>query len=120
MALRISKKKYPSEAAPLPCQPISIVSSGYEYEKFQKYFSLGGYQTLLNLRLEGNWEDIQNKILASGLRGLGGAGFPSGKKWEFVRMNEGPRFIAVNGDEGEPGTFKDRFYLERTPHFFWI
>ena len=89
-----------------------------EYEKFQKYFSLGGYQTLLNLRLEGNWEDIQNKILASGLRGLGGAGFPSGKKWEFVRMNEGPRFIAVNGDEGEPGTFKDRFYLERTPHLF--
>ena len=89
-----------------------------EYERFQKYFSLGGYQTLLNLRLEGNWEDIQNKILASGLRGLGGAGFPSGKKWGFVRMNEGPRFIAVNGDEGEPGTFKDRFYLERAPHLF--
>ena len=89
-----------------------------EYERFKKYFSLGGYQTLLNLRLEGNWEDIQNKILASGLRGLGGAGFPSGKKWGFVRMNEGPRFIAVNGDEGEPGTFKDRFYLERTPHLF--
>ena len=89
-----------------------------EYERFQKYFSLGGYQTLLNLRLEGNWEDIQNKILASGLRGLGGAGFPSGKKWGFVRMNEGPRFVAVNGDEGEPGTFKDRFYLERTPHLF--
>tara|TARA_B100001248_G_scaffold262137_1_gene256278 strand:- start:1148 stop:2833 length:1686 start_codon:yes stop_codon:yes gene_type:complete len=89
-----------------------------EYERFHKYFSLGGYQTLLNLRLEGNWEDIQNKILASGLRGLGGAGFPSGKKWGFVRMNEGPRFIAVNGDEGEPGTFKDRFYLERTPHLF--
>ena len=89
-----------------------------EYERFQKYFSLGGYQTLLNLRLEGNWENIQNKILASGLRGLGGAGFPSGKKWGFVRMNEGPRFIAVNGDEGEPGTFKDRFYLERTPHLF--
>ena len=89
-----------------------------EYERFKKYFSLGGYQTLLDLRLEGNWEDIQNKILASGLRGLGGAGFPSGKKWGFVRMNEGPRFIAVNGDEGEPGTFKDRFYLERTPHLF--
>jgi len=89
-----------------------------EYERFQKYFSLGGYQTLLDLRLEGNWEDIQNKILASGLRGLGGAGFPAGKKWGFVRMNEGPRFIAVNGDEGEPGTFKDRFYLERTPHLF--
>ena len=89
-----------------------------EYEGFQDYFTNGGYQTLLDLRLEGDWEDIQNKILDSGLRGLGGAGFPSGKKWEFVRMNEGSRFIAVNGDEGEPGTFKDRFYLERTPHLF--
>ena len=89
-----------------------------KYEGFQDYFSNGGYQTLLDLRLEGDWEDIQNKILDSGLRGLGGAGFPSGKKWGFVRMNEGSRFIAVNGDEGEPGTFKDRFYLERTPHLF--
>ena len=89
-----------------------------EYEGFQDYFSNGGYQKLLDLRLEGDWEDIQNKILDSGLRGLGGAGFPSGKKWGFVRMNEGSRFIAVNGDEGEPGTFKDRFYLERTPHLF--
>ena len=89
-----------------------------EYEEFQDYFSNGGYQTLLDLRLEGDWEIIQNKILDSGLRGLGGAGFPSGKKWGFVRMNEGSRFIAVNGDEGEPGTFKDRFYLERTPHLF--
>ena len=89
-----------------------------KYEGFQDYFSNGGYQALLDFRLEGDWEDIQNKILDSGLRGLGGAGFPSGKKWGFVRMNEGSRFIAVNGDEGEPGTFKDRFYLERTPHLF--
>ncbi len=89
-----------------------------EYEGFQEYFNKGGYQTLVDLRLDGDWEDVQNKILESGLRGLGGAGFPSGKKWGFVRMNEGSRFIAVNGDEGEPGTFKDRFYLERTPHLF--
>ena len=54
----------------------------------------------------------------AGLRGLGGAGFPSGKKWGFVRANPGPRYLAVNGDEGEPGTFKDRYYLERTPHLF--
>ena len=54
----------------------------------------------------------------SGLRGLGGAGFPSGTKWGFVRANAGPRYLAVNGDEGEPGTFKDRYYLERTPHLF--
>ncbi|MDE0344620.1 MAG: SLBB domain-containing protein, partial [Boseongicola sp.] len=51
-------------------------------------------------------------------RGLGGAGFPCGKKWGFVRANPGPRYLAVNGDEGEPGTFKDRYYLERTPHLF--
>jgi NADH:ubiquinone oxidoreductase subunit F (NADH-binding) len=57
-------------------------------------------------------------VLASGWRGLGGAGFPSGKKWGFVRANAGPRYMAVNGDEGEPGTFKDRWYLERTPHLF--
>ena len=61
---------------------------------------------------------MQDRILASGLRGLGGAGFPSGKKWGFVRANQGPRYMAVNGDEGEPGTFKDRYYLERTPHLF--
>ena len=49
---------------------------------------------------------------------MGGAGFPSGRKWSFVRMNEGPRYLAVNGDEGEPGTFKDRYFLEREPHVF--
>jgi NADH:ubiquinone oxidoreductase subunit F (NADH-binding) len=49
---------------------------------------------------------------------MGGAGFPSGKKWSFVRMNPGPRYLAVNGDEGEPGTFKDRYFLEREPHVF--
>ena len=49
---------------------------------------------------------------------MGGAGFPSGKKWSFVRMNSGIRYLAVNGDEGEPGTFKDRYFLEREPHFF--
>jgi formate dehydrogenase len=60
----------------------------------------------------------QAQIKQSGLRGLGGAGFPSGTKWGFVRSNAGPRYLAVNGDEGEPGTFKDRYYLERTPHLF--
>ena len=54
----------------------------------------------------------------SGLRGLGGAGFPTGRKWRFVRQEPGPRLMAVNGDEGEPGTFKDRYYLETDPHRF--
>ncbi len=54
----------------------------------------------------------------SGLRGLGGAGFPAGRKWDIVRKEKGPRLMAVNIDEGEPGTFKDRVYLERDPHRF--
>ena len=72
----------------------------------------------MKLNANGNWEEVQETVLESGLRGLGGAGFPSGKKWGFVRANPGPRYLAVNGDEGEPGTFKDRYYLERTPHLF--
>ncbi|MCX8953907.1 NAD(P)H-dependent oxidoreductase subunit E [Ruegeria sp. NA] len=89
-----------------------------DYETFTAYEANGGYAKLKDLRNGGNWEEVQETVLASGLRGLGGAGFPSSKKWGFVRMNEGPRYLAVNGDEGEPGTFKDRYYLERTPHVF--
>ncbi len=89
-----------------------------DYEGFDAYVAAGGYDTLKELRQSGDWEAVQDKVLSAGLRGLGGAGFPSGKKWGFVRMNDGPRYLAVNGDEGEPGTFKDRYYLERTPHLF--
>ncbi|WP_420003893.1 NAD(P)H-dependent oxidoreductase subunit E [Arenibacterium sp. LLYu02] len=89
-----------------------------DYETFATYEAEGGYAVLKELRANGNWEAVQDKVLAAGLRGLGGAGFPSGKKWGFVRGNAGPRYLAVNGDEGEPGTFKDRYYLERTPHLF--
>src|SRR6185436_4772984 len=54
----------------------------------------------------------------SGLRGLGGAGFPAGRKWKLVSAEPAPRLLAINIDEGEPGTFKDRYYLERDPHRF--
>ena len=87
-----------------------------QYETLEEYRAAGGYSELEKLRSSGNWETVQETLLTSGLRGLGGAGFPSGRKWGFVRANAGPRFVAVNGDEGEPGTFKDRYYLERTPH----
>lgn len=87
-----------------------------DYQALGAYREGGGYTVLTELRTSGDWEAVQDKVLASGLRGLGGAGFPSGKKWGFVRANPGPRYLAVNGDEGEPGTFKDRYYLERTPH----
>ncbi|MEM8538911.1 MAG: NADH-ubiquinone oxidoreductase-F iron-sulfur binding region domain-containing protein, partial [Pseudomonadota bacterium] len=89
-----------------------------DYEGFVAYRANGGYQKLAELRIGGDFEAVQDEILASGLRGLGGAGFPSGRKWGFVRAEKGPRYLAVNGDEGEPGTFKDRYYLERTPHLF--
>jgi formate dehydrogenase len=89
-----------------------------DYQDLNAYLKTGGYSALIDLRANGNWEQVQETVLSSGLRGLGGAGFPSGKKWGFVRANPAPRYLAVNGDEGEPGTFKDRFYLERVPHLF--
>ncbi len=89
-----------------------------DYQELTAYQADGGYNRLRELRHNGNWEEVQDLISQSGLRGLGGAGFPSGKKWGFVRAAEGPRYLAVNGDEGEPGTFKDRYYLERMPHLF--
>ena len=89
-----------------------------DYQTLASYCADGGYAVLDRLRADGDWQAVQDKVLASGLRGLGGAGFPSGRKWGFVRAHAGPRYLAVNGDEGEPGTFKDRYYLERTPHVF--
>lgn len=88
------------------------------YEALSAYREDGGYAVLTRLRAGGDWQKVQTDIAASGLRGLGGAGFPSGKKWGFVRGYQGPRLMAVNADEGEPGTFKDRHYLESRPHLF--
>ncbi|MEQ9261012.1 MAG: NAD(P)H-dependent oxidoreductase subunit E [Roseovarius sp.] len=89
-----------------------------QYQGLAAYRESGGYATLAKIRESGVFEEVQEELLASGLRGLGGAGFPSGRKWGFVRAEKGPRYLAVNGDEGEPGTFKDRYYLEREPHVF--
>ncbi|MEM9249839.1 MAG: NAD(P)H-dependent oxidoreductase subunit E [Pseudomonadota bacterium] len=89
-----------------------------DYQEFATYRAAGGYDTLERLRAEADWDKVQDTILESGLRGLGGAGFPSGRKWSFVRAAPGPRFLAVNGDEGEPGTFKDKLHLETEPHRF--
>jgi formate dehydrogenase len=83
------------------------------------YRAKGGY-ALLRDCLEGRREveSVIAALEASGLRGLGGAGFPAGRKWRIVRAEAGPRLMAINIDEGEPGTFKDRVYLERDPHRF--
>ena len=63
-------------------------------------------------------EELIEALEHSGLRGLGGAGFPTGRKWRLVRQEPAPRLLAVNADEGEPGTFKDRYFLETDPHRF--
>lgn len=90
-----------------------------DYISMEKYIADGGYQTLKKV-IEGkvSRESIMKKMEDSGLRGLGGAGFPAGRKWRIVNSFEGPRMMAVNIDEGEPGTFKDRHYLEQDPHRF--
>ena len=90
-----------------------------DYTGFEQYLGEGGY-TLLKSCLAGevSIEDIISKLDASELKGLGGAGFPTGRKWKIVRGFEGPRLMAINADEGEPGTFKDRYYLESDPHRF--
>ena len=89
------------------------------YVGYRQYREAGGYKTLLAC-VEGRREaeSVIKEMEGSGLRGLGGAGFPAGRKWRIVGAEPGPRLMAVNIDEGEPGTFKDRWYLERDPHRF--
>ena len=86
---------------------------------FEVYSRSGGYELLKSCLAGARTRDEIIKIVSdAGLRGLGGAGFPTGRKWSLVRAEPAPRLFAVNADEGEPGTFKDRFYLERDPHRF--
>ena len=103
------------EQAPLLPEPIG----------FDAYVADGGYALYRRVArrdpadLEGGAPiELLAALDQSGLRGLGGAGFPTGRKWEIVRSQPGPRYLCVNGDEGEPGTFKDRYYLRRDPHRF--
>ncbi|HET7668944.1 MAG TPA: NADH-ubiquinone oxidoreductase-F iron-sulfur binding region domain-containing protein [Burkholderiales bacterium] len=89
------------------------------YIGYADYRKNGGYRLLADC-LSGKYkrEDLTKLMEDSGLRGLGGAGFPAGRKWRLVAAEPAPRVMAVNIDEGEPGTFKDRWYLERDPHRF--
>jgi NADH:ubiquinone oxidoreductase subunit F (NADH-binding)/NADH:ubiquinone oxidoreductase subunit E len=89
------------------------------YVDYDAYLAGGGYQTLARVTSgELAVESILKTLDDGGLRGLGGAGFPTGRKWRSVRGEPGPRLMAVNGDEGEPGTFKDQYYLNADPHRF--
>ena len=84
---------------------------------FEKYKKNNGYKLLKDIKNgKLNISYILDEIKSSGLRGLGGAGFPTFQKWSIVKSEPGIKYLAVNGDEGEPGTFKDRFYLEKDPH----
>jgi NADH:ubiquinone oxidoreductase subunit F (NADH-binding)/NADH:ubiquinone oxidoreductase subunit E len=86
---------------------------------FAAYRAAGGYQLLGDcLSNKRTRDDIITIVSDADLRGLGGAGFPTGRKWSLVRKEPAPRLMAVNGDEGEPGTFKDRHYLGLDPHRF--
>jgi formate dehydrogenase len=86
---------------------------------FAVYIAGAGYELLRACQSGArSREDIIKAVSDAGLRGLGGAGFPTGRKWSLVRAEPAPRLVAVNADEGEPGTFKDRYYLERDPHRF--
>ncbi|MBC7944840.1 MAG: NAD(P)H-dependent oxidoreductase subunit E [Burkholderiales bacterium] len=90
-----------------------------KYLSLAEYRAEGGYGCLLDcVNGKRSVESVIKELEDSGLRGLGGAGFPAGRKWRIVKAEPGPRLMAVNIDEGEPGTFKDRYYLERDPHRF--
>jgi NADH:ubiquinone oxidoreductase subunit F (NADH-binding)/NADH:ubiquinone oxidoreductase subunit E len=87
------------------------------YQTLAEYIAQGGYSVLKSCRSgKRSVDSVISELSDAALRGLGGAGFPTGRKWQIVRSYSGPRLMTINGDEGEPGTFKDRFYLEREPH----
>ena len=89
-----------------------------DYENFENYINKGGYKKFREIISNINGDNWYDDLIKSDLRGLGGAGFRTAKKWQLVSNEQGPRYLAVNGDEGEPGTFKDRHYLETEPHMF--
>ncbi|MGB9149443.1 MAG: NAD(P)H-dependent oxidoreductase subunit E [Burkholderiales bacterium] len=90
-----------------------------DYINYDAYKKDGGYQLLRDcVAGKRDVEAVISEMEHAGLRGLGGAGFPAGRKWRIVRAEAAPKLMAVNIDEGEPGTFKDRYYLERDPHRF--
>jgi NADH:ubiquinone oxidoreductase subunit F (NADH-binding)/NADH:ubiquinone oxidoreductase subunit E len=90
-----------------------------KYVTYSEYRKQGGYKIAAECLAGSRDADVIMKTMEdSALRGLGGAGFPTGRKWRIVRAEKAPRLLAINIDEGEPGTFKDRYYLERDPHRF--
>src|SRR5215204_1790324 len=105
------------EIKAIGCEPLQLklmhVKDGHTLKVYQDN---GGYESLKKA-MDMSQDDIINEVKASALRGRGGAGFPTGMKWSFVpRQSPKPKYIVCNADESEPGTFKDRYLLERDPH----
>src|SRR5688500_18725271 len=89
-----------------------------DLHKLEVYRKHGGYQAFQKVVTSMTPQEVIDVVKASGLRGRGGAGFPTGVKWSFLTKNSYPRFLVANSDESEPGTFKDREIMERNPHQF--
>ncbi|MEO8057851.1 MAG: NADH-ubiquinone oxidoreductase-F iron-sulfur binding region domain-containing protein [Burkholderiales bacterium] len=127
-AVRDAKIRHPAAKPGAAFDPAALAERGVSerdadvtpaFVDFETYRAAGGYALaaeVINGQRTG--DDLIKALEDSGLRGLGGAGFPAGRKWRIVRDQPAPRLMAVNIDEGEPGTFKDRTYLERDPHRF--
>jgi formate dehydrogenase len=108
----VEKVKGPALAGDVRCR----VGGHIDYSEYRRH---GGYRLAVEcVAGKRDLESVIKTMEESGLRGLGGAGFPAGRKWRAVRSEPGPRLMAINIDEGEVGTFKDRTYLERDPHRF--
>ena len=130
-AVQAAQMRHPVAAGGASFTPASLAERGVPepgdasadvapaFVDYETYCAAGGYalaaEAIQGLR---SAQDLIQALDDSGLRGLGGAGFPAGRKWRIVRDHPAPRLMAVNIDEGEPGTFKDRTYLERDPHRF--
>jgi formate dehydrogenase len=121
-AVIVSQNPVPYATADKVVGCVRAGATKHEPERYiglSEYRASGGYTTLEGcLSGKRSVDDVIATLESSGLRGLGGAGFPAGRKWKIVRAEPAPRLMAVNIDEGEPGTFKDRVYLERDPHRF--
>jgi NADH:ubiquinone oxidoreductase subunit F (NADH-binding)/NADH:ubiquinone oxidoreductase subunit E len=118
----VHQNPVPQATAELVQAEVRAGHTGHRPEKYidyDAYRAQGGYALLRDcMEHRRDVESVLKTMEDSGLRGLGGAGFPAGRKWRIVRGERAPRMMAVNIDEGEPGTFKDRWYLERDPHRF--
>src|SRR5512132_2710218 len=100
------------------CEPLQLKRVSLENSRtLEVYRQNGGYEALKKVLDSMSPDDVINEVKKSALRGRGGAGFPTGLKWSFVpKDSPKPKYLAVNGDESEPGTFKDRYILENDPH----